>query len=50
MVSRSKSIAGAFPGKKVLSPNITNIIQDQPSNNIQKQPSRVIAKKERAIL
>ena len=25
---------GAFPGKKVLSPNITKIIQDQPSSNV----------------
>ena len=36
---------GHFQGKKVLSPNITNIIQDQPSSNVQKQPSRVVEKK-----
>ena len=40
----------AFPGKKVLSPSITNIIQDQQSCNVQKQPSRGVAKWERPIL
>ena len=39
------STSGAFPGKKVLSPIITNIIQDQPSSNFQKQPSRGVVKK-----
>ena len=29
---------GTFPRKKLLSPNVTNIIQDQPSSNVQKQP------------
>ena len=43
-------MTGAFPVKKVLSPNITNIIQDQLSSYAQKQPSRVVVKKERAIL
>ena len=37
---RKKQKQGAFPGKKVLSLKITNIIQDQPSSNVQKQPSR----------
>ena len=36
---------GVSRKKKVLSPNITNIIQDQPSSNVQKQPSRVVVKK-----
>ena len=40
----------AFPGKKVLSPSMTNIIRDQQSSNVQKQPSRIVAKWERAIL
>ena len=35
---------GGFQEKNVLSPNITNIIQDQPSSNVQKQPSRVVVK------
>ena len=30
--------AGCLQEKKVLSPNTTNIIQDQPSSNVQKQP------------
>ena len=36
---------GRFQEKKVLSPNITNIIQDQPPSKVQKQPSRVVVKK-----
>ena len=38
------SIGGAFLGKKVLSPNITNMIQDQPSSNVRKHPSKVVVK------
>ena len=41
---------GHFQGKKVLSPNITNIVQDQPLSNVQKQPSRAAEKKKRAVL
>ena len=41
---------GAFPGKKVLSPDITNVIQDQPSSNIQEQPSRGVVKKGKRCL
>ena len=36
------STSAAFPGKKVLSPNMTNVIQDQPSSNVQKQPSGML--------
>ena len=45
-----KEVTGAFPGKKVLSPNKTDIIQDQPSSNVQKHSSRIVVKNERAIL
>ena len=40
---------GHFQGKKVLSPNKTNIIQDQPSSNVQKQPSRGVVKKRKGL-
>ena len=44
-IKKSLGGSGAFPEKKVLSPNIANVIQDHPSSNVQKQPWKDVVKK-----